>query len=190
MPPRPGAAPRRPFGGALAAGAYSRLLPASVPMRWFGAAIGFHMLAWLALAMAVPSWADWHGGLGWPLAALHLVTLGTLVAAAIGASVQLLPVATRQGVRWPQLAGALWWLFVPGMLAVALGMGLARPEWLAVGAAAVLVVLLGWGVLLAANLAGARGMPGVVLPGGAALVGLALRMGSAAALAARWRGRP
>jgi hypothetical protein len=53
------------------AGAGSRLRPPSIPFRFFGAAVTFHVVAWLA-AMAgagqVPAFA---GGLGWPLAALH-----------------------------------------------------------------------------------------------------------------------
>jgi hypothetical protein len=159
-----------------------------VPFRWFGAALVFHALAWLALAAAATSWPTWRGGLGWPLAALHLATLGTLVASAIGASLQLLPVATRQAVRWPRLAALLWWVYVPGVSILALGMGLARPHWLAVGAGLSVSVLLAWGVLLAFNLRGARGMPGVVLHGRGALVALALLAFSALALVALWNG--
>ena len=90
--------------GAFMGGAVSRLLPASIPFRFFGAAVVYHLLAWIALGadpQGVPRFA---GGLGWPLAALHLVTLGVLAMTAIGASLQLLPVATRQPVlsrRWP-----------------------------------------------------------------------------------------
>jgi hypothetical protein len=189
-PPAPRPKPARRLGGTFLGGAGGRLLPASVPFRWFAAAVVFHALAWLALAVGAAQWPSWRGGLGWSLAALHLVTLGTLVASAIGASLQLLPVATRQSVRWPRVAGALWWLFVPGVALLTLGMGLARPTWLAVGAAAVLAVLAGWGVLLALNLRGARGMPGVVLHGWGALAALVLLGVSATALVALWLGRP
>lgn len=182
----PGA--KRRVGGGFLAGAGGRLLPASVPMRWFGAAIAFHVVAWLALAAGAPQWPNWRGGLGWPLAALHLMTVGTLLASAIGASVQLLPVATRQPVRWPRLVALLWWLFVPGVSVLALGMGLARPSWMAVGATLVLGVLAAWAVLLAANLRGAHGMPGVVLHGWGTLAALVLLGASAAALVALWNG--
>lgn len=177
-------------GGAFLAGAGGRLLPASVPFRWFGAAVVFHALAWLALAAGAPSWPSWRGGLGWPLAALHLVTLGSLVASAIGASLQLLPVATRQAVRWPALAALMWWAYVPGVALLSLGMGWARPPWFALGAALVLAVLVAWAVLLALNLRGARGMPGVVLHGWGALAALVLLALSAGALAALWNGHP
>jgi hypothetical protein len=181
-------APKR--GGTFLAGATSRLLPASVPFRFFGAAAAFHTLAWLALLMGAADWPQWRGGLGWPLAALHLITLGTLVASAIGASLQLLPVATRQPVRSSALAAALWWAYVPGVALLALGMGLARPGWLAVGAGAVILALVTYGVLLAMNLRGARGMPGVVLHGWGALAALALLAVSALLLVALWLGQP
>lgn len=178
------------LGGTFLAGAKGRLLPASVPLRFFGAAVAFHALAWLALLAGAADWAQWRGGLGWPLAALHLVTLGTLLSSAIGASLQLLPVATRQPVRSPRVAAALWWLYVPGVAALALGMGLAHPTLLALGAAAVVAALVAWATLLGLNLLGARGMPGVVLHGWGALAGLALLAASALALVALWLGHP
>ena len=180
--------PKRRLGGGFLAGAGSRLLPASVPFRWFGAALVCHALAWFALAAGAPLWSQWHGGLGWPLAALHLVTLGTLVASAIGASLQLLPVATRQPVRWPRAAALLWWVWLPGLALLVVGMGWPHPGWMAVGAAGVLAVLLAWALLLAFNLRGAHGMPGVVLHGWGTVVGLLLLMASAAGLVALWNG--
>lgn len=184
----PAPSPGRRSGGGFLAGAGGRLLPASVPLRWFGAALVFHALAWVALAAGASQWRDWRGGLGWPLAALHLITLGTLVASAVGASLQLLPVATRQPVRWPRLGALLWWAFVPGVAALALGMGLPRPGWIAIGASLVIAVLAIWGLLLAFNLRGARGMPSVVLHGWGAVTALAVVLGSAGALAALWNG--
>jgi hypothetical protein len=188
--PRPSRPPPKSLGGTFLAGAGGRLLPPSVPFRFFGAAVAFHLFAWLALLAGAPDWPQWRGGLGWTLAALHLATLGTLVASAIGASLQLLPVATRQPVRAQRLAGALWWAFVPGVAVLALGMGLARPVWIAAGAAAVLAALAAWAALLAANLRGARGMPGVVLHGWGALAALVLLAASALALVGLWLGQP
>ncbi|MEO8654600.1 MAG: hypothetical protein ABI409_10800, partial [Ramlibacter sp.] len=83
-------------GGSFLGDARSRLLPASIPLRFFGAATVFHLLAWLALAASASEWPGFAGGLGWPLAAMHLVTLGVLGMTALGAGAQLLPVATRQ----------------------------------------------------------------------------------------------
>lgn len=193
--PAPAPAPatparRAPVGGSFLAGAAGRLLPASVPLRFFVAASLFHLAAWVVLLLTAPAWPGWRGGLGWPLAALHLVTLGTLVCAAIGASLQLLPVATRQPVRWPRLPGLLAWVYVPGVVVLVAGMGLSRPGWLAAGAALVIGALLPFALLLALNLRAARGMAGVVLHGWGAQAALALLLASAAALVALWLGHP
>lgn len=169
--------------GAFIGGAVSRLLPASIPFRFFGAAVVYHLLAWIALgadSQRVPRFA---GGLAWPLAALHLVTLGVLAMTAIGASLQLLPVATRQPVlsrRWP---AAIWWLYTPGVAAVALGMGIPAPRLLAGGAIAVVAALAAYALLLARNLIGARGMPVVIAHCWAALASLIVVLASAASLA-------
>lgn len=172
------------------AGAKSRLLPASIPLRFFGAAVVYHLLAWLALAADAASAPRFAGGLGWPLAALHLVTLGVLGMSAIGASLQLLPVATRQPVLSRRAPAAIWWLYAPGVAVLAFGMGITRPLWLAAGAAAVTVALAAFGVLLALNLRGARGMRGVVAHGWAALAALVALLVSAIALVAIWLGLP
>ncbi len=176
--------------GAFLGGASSRLLPASIPFRYFGAAVAYHLLAWLALLAGAGQFPRFEAGLGWPLAALHLVTLGVLVMAAIGASLQLLPVATRQPVRGVGSAAAIWWLYTPGVAAVALGMGFAAPLLLATGTTAVVLALLIYAALLAGNLRGARGMPGVVTHGWAALGSLLVLLVTAVSLSLFWAGVP
>lgn len=169
--------------GAFLGGARSRLLPASIPLRFFGAATVFHLFAWLALGAGAQVWPHAPAALGWPLAALHLVTLGVLGMTAMGAGAQLLPVATRQPAPGHRLLAALWWLYTAGVAVLALGMGLARPPLLAVGAVAVALALTSWAALMARNLRGARGMPGVVAHGWAALTSLGVVLGSALVLA-------
>ena len=176
--------------GVFLAGAGSRLLPPSIPFRFFGAAVVYHLLAWGALLAGAEYVPRFAGGLGWPLAALHLVTLGVLVMTAIGASLQLLPVATRRSVgttRWP---AAVWWLYTPGVAVLALGMGIASPRLLAAGAAATVIALAAYAVLLARNLAGARGMPVVVAHGWAALAALVVAVVTALSLASSYVGAP
>ena len=176
--------------GAFIAGAASRLLPPSIPFRFFGAAVAYHLLAWIALfagAQGVPRFA---GGLGWPLAALHLLTLGVLAMTAIGASLQLLPVATRQPVRSKRWPAMIWWLYTPGVAAVALGMGMPAPRLLAGGAVAVVTALGGYALLLARNLVGARGMPVIVAHGWAALGSLIVVLATALSLACAYLGFP
>lgn len=156
----------------VTAGARSRLLPLSVPMRYFGAAVGFQVLAWLLLLAASGALVEFAGGLGPVFAALHLLTLGVLAVTAVGASLQMLPVATRQPVRSVAAAKWVWWLFTPGVLVFAGGAADYRPQWMAAGALAVFGALGVFAWLLFANLRAARGMPAIRAYGWAAFVSL------------------
>jgi hypothetical protein len=176
--------------GMFLAGAGSRLLPASIPFRFFGAAAVFQLCAWVALFIDADAALRFAGGLGWPLAALHFVTLGVLAMTAVGASLQLLPVATRRPVgsgRWP---AAIWWLYTPGVAMTALGMGIGATAMLAAGALAVVAALVAYAALLTRNLVGARGMPVVVAHGWAALASLIVVVATALALAGAYIGMP
>src|SRR5690606_4743303 len=186
---KPGAARPKLAAGFLA-GATSRLLPASIPLRYFGAAAVFHLAAWIALGAGAAGAPRFVGGLGWPLAALHFVTLGVLAMTAIGASLQLMPVATRQPVYSTRLPAAIWWVYTAGVGVTAVGMGIGAPLWLGAGAVAVVAGLIGYGVLTARNLAGARGMAGIVTHGWIALASLAVVVVSAVSLAFTYLGWP
>jgi len=152
--------------------ARSRLLPMSVPFRFFGAAVAFHALAWAALLAGARDVPSFPGGLGLPFAALHLATLGVLTMTAIGATLQLLPVATRQPVGSIAAAKAVWWLLVPGVAVFAGGAAAYAPRILAPGGALVVAALAVYAWLLGRNLFSARGMPVVVAHGWAALAAL------------------
>jgi hypothetical protein len=130
--------------------ARSRLLPMSLPFRYFGAAAGFQLGAWGLLFFFSNELVQFEIGLGPIFAALHLLTLGVLAMSAIGATLQLLPVATRQPVRALWAVRLQWWLFGAGAMAVVLS-------------------VLVYGILLFRNLLGARGMRVVVAHGWAAL---------------------
>ena len=95
------------LAGGVLAGAGSRLLPASVPFRFFGAAVAFHVVAWLAALAGADALPAFAGGLGWPLASLHAITLGVLAMTAIGAS--LVVSLDRDPVfLYPELAEQGW----------------------------------------------------------------------------------
>jgi hypothetical protein len=153
-------------------GARSRLLPVSVPFRFFAAAAVFHVLAWLALLWAAGDLIGHRGGLGLALAALHLLTLGTLTLTAIGAAFQLLPVATVQPLTrvWP--AQASFWLGVPGIAVLAFGMAAVDPAALTIGAVATTLALAIFAAAIADNLRRARSLPLVAAHGWAALAAL------------------
>ncbi|MDF2764495.1 MAG: hypothetical protein K0S81_1489 [Rhodospirillales bacterium] len=139
------------------AGAKDRLLPASVPVPYFAAALAFHGLAWLSLAAAAEWVPGFAGGLGPPLAALHLVTLGVLAMVAVGASLQLLPVALRAPMPLPVAARAVHLLLVAGVPVLAWGMASGRVLPLSLGGVAVSSGLALFAALAAAALARARG---------------------------------
>ncbi len=165
--------------------ARSRLLPMSLPFRHFGAAALFPVPAWLLLFGFPAEFTSFGGGLGPLFAALHLLTLGTLAMAAMGASLQLLPVATRQPVRSVAAAKLAWWLCTSGIVAFAAGAGMYGPTAMAIGAVVVVTGFAVYGALLAKNLLGARGMPVIVRYGWAALGCLAALAVTGLALVAR-----
>ena len=171
-----------PFG----ASGRSRLLPASVPLLYFCAAALFHAAAWAFLLVGAPELARYPVGLGPVFAALHLATLGVLVMTAVGASLQMLPVATRQPVRSVAAAKLLWWLLVPGVALFAWAGAAYEPRWLGAGALAVACALGLYAWLLFENLRRARGMPIVRAYGWSALGCLVLALAAGIALVAHY----
>jgi hypothetical protein len=129
---------------------------------------------WLGLLTGAGEAVGFRGGLGSTLASVHLLTLGVLTTTAIGASVQLLPVATRRTLHavWP--IKLVFWLTVPGMLALMGGMYLAQTSMLITGAVITTAGLLLYCGLLADNLRRASGLAVVGAYGWTALVALAI----------------
>jgi len=162
------------IGASFLGGAKSRLLPPSIPFRFFSAAAVFHVFMWLGLLVAADEAVSFRGGLGPALSVIHLLALGVLVTTAIGASVQLLPVATRRTLHavWP--VKLVFWLTIPGMIALIAGMYTARMNVLIPAAVIVGAGLLLFGVLLADNLRRASSLPVVGAYGWAALSALVL----------------
>ncbi|MCZ7675061.1 MAG: hypothetical protein M5U35_02985 [Roseovarius sp.] len=160
------------IGTQVLTGARDRLLPASVPYAFFGVACLFHLLAWgvfLHGAALVPGYA---GGPGEVLAAIHLITLGVLAMTAMGAACQLLPVATRVPLWrvWP--ARLSFWLAAPGVALLDLGMAGVRQWAMSAGGGLVAAGLGVFALLIAGNLARARGLPAVIAHGWASLIAL------------------
>ena len=91
--PRPTAIRTPGRAGLKLGGATQRLLPEVIPLRFFGLALFAHAAAWVGLLLFAGEVSDFHGGAGPILGMLHLVALGVLLATAMGASFQMLPVA-------------------------------------------------------------------------------------------------
>lgn len=164
------------------AGAKSRLLPADIPFRFFVACSVLHVLMWLALLLAAGQATSFRGGLGPALAAVHLLTLGVLTTAAIGASAQLLPVATRRALVavWP--LKLTFWLVVPGLIGLVLAMAAVSTALLVAAALATTAGLLLFAAVTADNLRRAGSLPVVAAYGWAALAALVAVVGLGLAL--------
>jgi hypothetical protein len=165
-------------------GAKSRLLPPSIPLRFFVSASIFHILMWIAIFIGAHQSASFRGGLGPALGAVHLLTLGVLTTTAIGASIQLLPVATRRSLIavWP--IRLVFWLVVPGLTLLVFGMYRGEIAVLIFAAVVTTVGLFLFAILLANNLWRATSLPIVAAYGWAALICLVLLAVLGIALAA------
>jgi len=163
--------------GGLAFGAGSRLLPASLPYRFFAAAALFQLLHYVLLAIAADTVPGFRGGSGPVLAAIHTLTLGVLVMTAIGASLQLLPVATRTPVSRLDLVRLCWWLYAPGVLLLTIGLSLWSTPATLVGAVATTAGIVLYVILLAGNLRRARGFGPVGSHAATALLALLVLTG-------------
>ncbi len=140
-------------------GAKSRLLPASVPFRFFATALVFHIVAWATLLWSGDSVPGFIGGMGPALAALHMITLGTLAMTGMGAAYQLLPVATKRPLRSERLCQATHWLMTPGLVLLLWGFGYG-PTWaMHAGGSLVVAALALFAFLIADNLRRVDDMP-------------------------------
>ncbi len=165
------------MGTSFLGGAKDRLLPASIPFRFFLAAALFHIAAWAELLIGAGELSSWRGGPGPVLAALHLATLGVFAMSAMGASYQLLPVVTRAALAhtWPAIGS--FWLSVPGVVLLTYGMSSGQVGLMQVGGVLSAGGLALFAGLTAMNLAWAGSVAVVAGYGWAALVALVVLVG-------------
>ncbi|MCL4791397.1 MAG: hypothetical protein KJ040_05025 [Gammaproteobacteria bacterium] len=133
-------------------GATSRLLPVSVPLRFFALAVLSQLGLWLTVFIYAEALTAFRGGLSPALGALHILTVGMLASTVIGASLQILPVATGKALPavWP--ARLIFWLLLAGLGGFLGGvLGFRLLLFMAGGAALGLALLL-FAMLIAANL--------------------------------------
>lgn len=166
--------------------AKGRLLPLSIPFRFFVAASLFQVTAWGLVAFDPGAVAVHRGGFGVALGALHALTLGVLLMVAIGASLQLLPVATGQPLGSVPAARAIFWLYVPGAALLVVAMTLGHPLALNVGAASTALGLALYVWVLATSLRGARGLRTVVIHAATAASALVVAVIAGSLLAIRY----
>ncbi|HHL22799.1 MAG TPA: hypothetical protein ENJ52_14905 [Aliiroseovarius sp.] len=175
-------------GAGFLGGARDRLLPVSVPFRYFLAASLFHVAAWAVLLAGAADLTGFAGGPGLILAAVHLTTLGVLAMSAMGAAFQLLPVVTRRAMGAPWPAAAAFWVFAPGVALLTWGMGRAATGLMLAGSALSIAGLAIFALLTLRNLARAGAVAVVAGHGWAALAALAVLAGLGATLVADFAG--
>lgn len=160
------------LAGSFLGGAGDRLLPATIPFRYFCAGSLFHIAAWVGLFLGAGDLADFTGGTGLLLAAIHLLTLGMFAMIAFGAAFQLLPVATRQplAATWP--ARLSFWLLGGGTLVLSYGMAQTNIFSLNFGAALVALAFAVFAILTADNLRRAGALAIVAAHGWLSLLAL------------------
>lgn len=160
------------FPGTILMGAQARLLDPTIPYRYFGAALGFHIVLWALIATYPDAIAVFAGGSGPGLAALHSLTLGVLAATAMGASFQMLPVSTGVALRSAGAARIASWFFIPGTAVLIWGMATGQHEAMAAGGFAATLGLGIFIVLIAEVLWRARGFEAISRFGLTALAAL------------------
>lgn len=158
----------------LIGGASGRLLPPSVPLRFLALAVLSHVAFWAALLATSEQLAGFRGGFAPLLAAVHLLTIGVLLCAAIGAAVQILPVVTRQPLVavWP--VRLTFWLLLGGLALLVFGFHAIRPDLARTGGGAVAAGVCLFAAVLADNLRRAKDPLIVVAYGWGALAALVM----------------
>lgn len=175
------------FLPAAGADTQNRLLPPDAPFSFFAAATALHAAGWLVLLTAGATETperivDFRGGPGAVLAALHLMTVGVLALTAMGAGLQLLPMATVRPVKAAGWARLAFWLAAPGAAILAFGMAAYHQAALALGGGLSAAGLAAFLILTVDNLRTGGDMPAVrqcgavAVAAGAAMAALGLAL--------------
>ena len=130
--------------------------PLSLPGSHFAAGLVFLALGAAGLVWVAPQLAGGAYLLPRVVAGTHLFTLGWITTSIMGALYQFLPVALGESIRWPGVARAALWLYVPALLAFVTGLALYRTPLIIAGASGSAAVLLLFAANLAATLRRAR----------------------------------
>jgi hypothetical protein len=159
-------------------GAQEHLICYHIPLRFFVSAAVFHVVAWLLLVVGHADVTGYTGGPGIVLAALHSLTLGVLVMVAMGASYQLLNVAT--GIASGLAIGGFdisrlsSWLYIPGTVLLVAGMAGGNSHAMLLGGGLVVTAMAAFGLVVGDIFRRTVTLRTTVRHGWAALVCLAL----------------
>lgn len=159
-------------GANFLSGANSRLLPPSIPFRFFLAAMIFYLLFWLALFFSAADLTSYVAGSGPILSLIHLATLGVLTMTVIGAALQLLSVATRKAFKNFWICRLLSWIYIPGFILLTYGMYTGWHIGMMSGAMVTAIGLLIFFYLIINNIRGVQGMTTIMQHCWAAMLSL------------------
>jgi hypothetical protein len=162
------------FPGAILARAQSRLIPYGIPLRFFVAASMFQIVAWGLVTYGHADVSAFFGGYGVVLAALHALTLGVLAMTAIGASYQLLSVATSVVLKSLFICRLSSWLYIPGTGLLVYAMFVGNTHAMLLGGVLVVAGLALFGVTVGNVFWHAKSLHATVRHGWVALSSMAL----------------
>ncbi|VAV92528.1 hypothetical protein MNBD_ALPHA01-1476 [hydrothermal vent metagenome] len=160
------------IGANFLSGANSRLLPASIPFRFFTAAAICYALFWAALFVSADDITSYVIGGGPILGLIHMATLGVLTMTVIGASLQLLSVATRRAFSHFWICRLLSWIYIPGFILLTGAMYVNWPVGMLYGAGLTGIGLLIFCGLITDNIRNVKGMAAIMTHCWAAMLSL------------------
>ncbi|MCF8473686.1 MAG: hypothetical protein K9G26_03235 [Emcibacter sp.] len=160
------------LGNNFLSGASSRLLPPSIPFRFFTAAVIFYGLFWIFVFFNADQIRGYIMGSGPVLSMIHLATLGVLTMSAIGASLQLLSVATRRPFKGFWLCRLVSWIYILGFMLLAYSMFFSLYLGMLFGAVLTGAGLLIYFYLIIDNIWGVKGMGAIMIHCWAAMLSL------------------
>ena len=160
------------IGTNFLSGANSRLLPPSIPFRFFTVAMICYLLFWLALFFNAGNVTSYIIGGGPMLSMIHIATLGVLTMTVIGASLQLLSVATRKAFEGYWILRLLSRIYIPGFMLLTYGMYASWHIGMMAGAITTSIGLLIFFYLIINNIRGVQGMGAIMTHCWAAMLSL------------------
>lgn len=160
------------IGANFLSGANSRLLPASIPFRFFTAAMIFYVLFWAAVFFNGEDLTSYMVGSGPVLSMIHIATLGVLTMTVIGAALQLLSVATRKAFKGFWICRLLSWIYIPGYMLLAYAMFIGDSMAMLIGGSVTGLGLLIFFYLIIDNIRGVQGMAAIMQHCWAAMLSL------------------
>lgn len=150
------------MGANFLSGANSRLLPPSIPFRFFTAAMIFYAIFWIAVFVAADDITSYVIGGGPVLSMIHMATLGVLTMTVVGAALQLLSVATRKAFKGFWICRLLSWIYIPGFMLLSYAMFTNWYLGMLYGAGMAGLGLMIFFYLILDNIRGVKGMTAIM----------------------------